>query len=149
MAYTMRVPDPRFMGVVYNVTRSVGPGQPNIPSDVMLVQYLLHKIYSHPRNTAPPIFARFTVDGSCGPVTQEMIRTFQRDMEPRRWRTFADGIVDSATPELVARTRDADRSLTILTMNHIFHGYYRDLYPRLPTASDLPAPLAAALGRVR
>ena len=149
MAFTMRVPDARFMGVVYNVTRAVGPGQPNIPSDVMLVQYLLKKIYSHPTNTAPPIFARLTVDGSCGPVTQEMIRTFQSDMDPRRWRTFTDGIVNSATPELVTQTRGTDRSLTILSMNHVFHGFYRDLYPRLASAPDLPAPLATGLSRIR
>src|SRR5262249_1622877 len=53
MAYIDRTSDP-VGGDFYNANFAVGPNAPNKRDDVMLVQWLLHRVYmDHPSFTAP------------------------------------------------------------------------------------------------
>ncbi len=78
--------------VFYNVVHAVGKQCPNVRNDVKLVQYLLiafydkalasSSVYTRPNGT-------MSVDGVCGPVTNNWILKFQLDVNKRHPGTVA------------------------------------------------------------
>lgn len=107
-------------GRCYNVTHSVGIGAANYTDDVMLVQFFLKRIYSHPFGLAGAPDPDLAVDGNCGPMTRRWIRAFQTqmqamDMPPSRIRV--DGRVSSASANLTSE----QMHYTVVLLNR-WHG---------------------------
>lgn len=89
------------------LARPMPPGKPqqtiasgaNRRDDVMLVQYLLKRVYQQGHNVQPPLnqtngTSQLKIDGFYGPKTQQAITNFQFEMR-RNGRSIAtDGCVD-------------------------------------------------------
>ncbi|HLA94163.1 MAG TPA: hypothetical protein VK612_00475, partial [Pyrinomonadaceae bacterium] len=77
--------DPK-VPVFYNVVHAVGLQCPNPRDDVKLVQYLLLAFYDKALASSS-VYTRpngnLTVDGSCGPITNNWILKFQLDVNKR------------------------------------------------------------------
>ena len=134
----------------YNVDFTVGENAPNRQDDVMLVQYILRRLYQNPTfstgdntlsTTAPK--GDMKVDGVCGPVTLNWIFKYQLDMRQLGDPVFADKRVDRAA------NHDAfsklNRLYSIVLMNAQYRNRHREEYFNLPFQPDAPAPLRAAL----
>src|SRR5689334_18818284 len=90
-------------GNYYNVHSAVAAGAPNRRDDVLLVQWLLHRVYAdHPNFSAPDPAAPgtprgdVTIDGIVGPQTVAWITAFQNDVRQLGLSCAVDGRVDSA-----------------------------------------------------
>jgi peptidoglycan hydrolase-like protein with peptidoglycan-binding domain len=115
MAYRDRTPlQPELPTGCYNLNRAVGPGAPNRPDDVMLVQLLLKKVYARNRGlTVPP--GRMVVDGFFGPITHAWIRQFQRQAKfDKDCNVALDGVVDRYKGNRVSSI-----SKTVYTILHL------------------------------
>ena len=129
---------------IYNVSFSVGFAGISCRDDVMLVQYLLKKIWE--RSYHPPPDGTMLVDGWMGPITDRWIRRFQKGDAfdvPEPGLMLQDGIVDSARGSTYAS--NTGLCWSIVYMNVRFKYTYPELYDRLPTAPDLPPLLAHSL----
>lgn len=89
--------DPK-VPIFYNVVHAVGVYCPNHRDDVKLIQYLLIAFYDRALASSS-IYTRpkgdLTVDGSCGPITNNWILKFQLDVNKRYPNTVAvDNRVD-------------------------------------------------------
>src|SRR5712691_4032712 len=74
------------------ITRSVGAGGVNKPTDVTEIQQLLNKVPVAQGGAAPP----FLVFGTCDSATLAAILSFQKKQVP----AFADGRIDPGGPTL-------------------------------------------------
>jgi hypothetical protein len=74
------------------ITRSVGDGGKNEPTDVTEIQRLLNLVPAAQGGAAPPFFAF----GTCDPATRAAILRFQKIQVP----AFADGRIDPGGPTL-------------------------------------------------
>lgn len=74
--------------------------EPNKRDDVMLVKYLLKRIYQHGQNANPPLnqangTAQLKIDGLYGQKTQKAIQQFQLEMWRNGNNNATDGCVES------------------------------------------------------
>lgn len=65
----------------YNVSSAVGPGCPNKRTDVMLVQFFPHQIYSHPTKLNKPAGPKIAINGSFDGTTAAWIKHYQNDIK--------------------------------------------------------------------
>ncbi len=130
-------------GKFYNVNYAVGRGRGN-PADVMLVQYMLKKVFQGAGECRP--LRNMYVDGVPGPTTQAYIDAFQAGclfIPGTPSGMVRDGIVDSA-PRGHGQISNS-LAYTILILNATFRMLFPDLFDGLPDAPDLPPLLAVAL----
>lgn len=140
---------------IWNVSEAVGKGAPNEPDDVMLVQYMLTKLYEDVHRGGrlrPP--GEMTVDGICGPVTQRWILAFQTDLnQDVASMVSMDGRIDRAhglftsLPGGVAVPGTALGRMvyTIVVMNRVFGDDFPEYHADPRRAPDMPAELKRAL----
>jgi hypothetical protein len=83
-------------GNYYNVNFAVGSNAPNKRDDVLLVQWMLHRIYIDDPRFAPGPDRDIRMDGWIGPQTIRWITAFQRAIRRLGLRCLVDGRVDSA-----------------------------------------------------
>jgi|GEM_PF-1202508 len=124
---------------------------PNKRDDVMLVQYLLKRVYQQGHRTQPPLnqangTAELKVDGLYGPKTQKAITDFQLEMR-RNGRSIAtDGCVDpergDSTTSSISKT-----GYTISWLNEYFWNLYPELAPNIAVDPECPPELKASLNQ--
>lgn len=68
---------------LYSVSKGVGQGLPNDPLDVVMVQFMLNKVFK-----GQP---ELTLDGVCGPKTRQRIVAFQKKASAGHYAVEADG----------------------------------------------------------
>jgi hypothetical protein len=165
MAYTKKV-EGRSYPYLYNVELSVGQRksvvkdensttiygyyQPNRSDDVMLVQYLLKRVYQRAQaanlNGGSSHPDQLKVDGIWGPRTQAAIEQYQLEMA-RNGRSIAtDGVVDSekgsSTTASISQT-----GYTISWLNKYFWVLWPTLAPNVMMDGECPQELKLALSR--
>jgi hypothetical protein len=126
---------------IYNVSMAVGKNAPNRKDDVMLVQYMLKRIYEKPvykKGTFSKQQTVMVVDGLCGPITIQWITRFQLDCRD----TFGGhgGVVDGRVDRSSAST-----TYTIDYINDAFRLHYSEIWENMPVHPDVPAEVRAAL----
>jgi hypothetical protein len=125
---------------IYNVSMAVGRNAPNRKDDVMLVQYMLKRIYEKPvykKGTFSKQQTVMVVDGLCGPITIQWITRFQLDCRNGFGHSIAvDGRVDRSS-ELTKYTIDY--------INHAFVSHYPEIWENMSVHPDVPAEVRAAL----
>jgi len=129
----------------YNVSMGVGPNAHNRRDDVLLVQYMLKRVYekpSYPKIQLTKQQGPMIVDGICGPITARWIRHFQDDLRNAGAKVLADGRIDKA---LAGMASISGTEYTIHLLNDAFRGHYADIYEKMPVHPDVPAELRAAL----
>ena len=125
----------------YNIDSAVGPGCPNKPTDVMLVQFFLHQIYSHPRKTNKPAGPTIQINGRCDPVTTTWIKHFQNDLKSQSAKIGTDGRVDHANGEQYSFSSIPTRA----TRLHSYCSHYRRDHDYLEKHPLIPVELRAEL----
>jgi peptidoglycan hydrolase-like protein with peptidoglycan-binding domain len=134
--------------VVQNVTKSTASYEPNKRDDVMLVQYLLKRVYQQGQTYNPPLkgdgIASLKIDGVCGPKTQSAIEHFQMEMR-RTGRSIAtDGCVESergsSQYSSISKT-----GYTISWLNRLFWDLYPELAPDIRLDPECPPELRQAI----
>lgn len=126
----------------YNVNFAVGANSPNKRDDVMLVQWMLHRVYSDHPLLSPPESAPLKIDGWIGRQTIRWITAFQQDMR-RAGRTCAvDGRVDSARK---AAGQVSKAPYTILWLNAVFLAANPGVFGDPARDPDAPLELLMAL----
>jgi hypothetical protein len=123
--------------------------EPNKRDDVMLVQYLLKRVYQQGQNCNPPLQANGTtslkIDGMYGPKTQGAIEKFQLEMR-RNGRSIAtDGCVDSELGDS-ATSSISKTGYTISWLNKYFWVLYPNLAHDISVDPECPAELKQAVG---
>jgi hypothetical protein len=132
----------------YNVDMAVGPNAPNRRDDVLLVQYMLKRVYERPvykKLTLSPQQGTMSVDGISGPITARWIRHFQSDVRTAGGSVVVDGRIDRALPGGAASISGTE--YTIFWLNDAFRGHYPEIFNNMPVHPDVPADLKAALLR--
>ncbi len=124
--------------------------EPNKRDDVMLVQYLLKRVYQQAQNCNPPLkatgTARLKIDGLYGPQTQGAIEHFQLEMR-RNGRSIAtDGCVDTERGDS-ATSSVSQTGYTISWLNKYFWVLYPALAPDISVDPECPPELKMALSR--
>lgn len=163
MAYKKTV-EGRSYPSMYNVTMTVGLRQggdeyttwdnyteayyANRRDDVMLVQYLLKRVYQQGQNCNPPLkdtgAASLKIDGLYGPKTQKAITNFQLEMR-RNGRSIAtDGCVDPERGDS-ATSSISKTGYTISWLNKYFWILYPELAPDISVDPECPAELKQAV----
>ena len=123
--------------------------EPNKRDDVMLVQYLLKRVYQQGQNCNPQLnqtsgAAVLKIDGFYGPKTARAIEHFQLEMR-RNGRSIAtDGCVD---PEIGddAYSSISKTGYTISWLNKYFWVLYPNLAPNITLDPECPPELKKAL----
>jgi hypothetical protein len=129
--------DPNSIEQVYSKS------QPNKRDDVMLVQYLLKRIYQEGDRVIPPLkdyaaAANLKIDGMHGPKTQKAIESFQLELRRRGTNIATDGCVDSEKGEISSISKT---QYSITWMNK----YFGSLYPQVILNIDLDPTCPAEL----
>lgn len=121
------------MGVFFNVEHPVGPNCPNVPEDVMLVQYLLRKLgQAMFPGDDPGLQARFSAvqaTGDFDAATADSILRFQK-----RFTAVADGRVSPAKGISFGKGL-----YTIYELNYWMKDMYHGIWPRLQDLKDCPS----------
>ncbi len=100
-------------GHAYNVNYAVGANGVNRRDDVLLVQWMLHRIYAD--GTLPPVGGPpLKVDGYAGPQTVKWIAAFQARVRASGESCHVDGRVDSARKQVASVTKTV---YTIIWLN--------------------------------
>lgn len=153
----------------YNVQYAVGPGQSNMRSDVMLVQYMLFNIcVGRSSNwtggtdllggsvligetpSGRGADGIFPFDGRWTPRTSEWISAFQWACNQRGLGPLTvDGKINRAKVGWGKPGPASSGWYTIQVMNRALLTLNGENFARLPTLSDLPAELRTDLGRVQ
>lgn len=123
----------------YNVNMAVGKSAPNRKDDVMLVQYMLKRIYEKPvykNRTLSKQQGVMVVDGLCGPITMQWIGRFQLDNRSYAGRGVVDRRVDRA---------EGVFNYTIYDINDAFSTHYLEIWENMPVHPDVPSEVRAAL----
>jgi hypothetical protein len=129
-------------GNYYNVNYAVGYNAPNKRDDVLLVQWMLHRVFTdHPRFVRPEP-RDLAIDGWIGPQTIKWIKAFQATIRKNGRPCAFDGRVDSA--------RKSEGSIskapyTILWMNSNFEVANPDVFFEPSSDPDCPTELLNAL----
>lgn len=143
-------------GAAYSTTAAgaiSGSSSANRRDDVMLVQYLLKKVYQRGLAAQPPLVAGvgdphnpalLKVDGLFGPKTKGSITKFQFDMRHNGRNIATDGCVD---PELgdSSTASISKTGYTISWLNKYFWVLYPETAPNPATDPDCPAELRQSL----
>src|SRR5262245_16480208 len=130
MARTLVLTMPKSFGTLcYAVDRAVGPGQPNLRDDVLLVQFFLRVLGPRPiENTSesflPPAQQNLAIDGMFADRTRDAIRTFQSQFNKTApglpasdpFRLLTDGVVDSLANGALVGPRQG-HVFTIIRLN--------------------------------
>jgi hypothetical protein len=164
MAIKQKV-DGRSYSHIYNVTMTVGSRksvyvedgittytstfEPNKPDDVMLVQYLLKRIYQ--RCDLFPGSGLDKTNGTCllkidgyhGPKTQKAIEMFQIEMRRAGRNIATDGCVD---PEKGLTSSISKTGYTITWLNKYLSVFYPEFFPDIRLDPECPATLKASIG---
>jgi hypothetical protein len=131
-------------------------GEPNKRDDVMLVQYLLKRVYQQGHNCSPQLGANtwgdphespagLKIDGFYGPKTARAIEQFQLEMRRNGRNIATDGCVD---PEIgddsVSSISKTQYSISVL--NEFFWRLYPSLAPHITIDPECPPELRQSLG---
>jgi hypothetical protein len=125
------------------VNFAVGGHAPNKPDDVMLVQWMLHRVcIDHPRLVLPPESDDLAIDGFIGKHTITWITAFQANVRRLGQRCALDGRVDSA--------RKSEGSIshapyTMLRLNSLLRSSNPAVFFNPASDPDMPTALLAAL----
>jgi hypothetical protein len=128
-------------GHAYNVNFSVGAASVNRRDDVLLVQWMLHRIYSDasfPRVGGKPL----TVDGYAGPQTVQWIQSFQQRVRAGGHACHVDGRVDSARKQSAGVTKTV---YTIIWLNFFLRKYNPAAFDEPSVDPNCPRELLNAL----
>jgi hypothetical protein len=123
------------------VTTLVGSYLPNKPDDVMLVQYLLKKIYLKADETQgritnyPSDITKLKIDGIHGPKTQAAIEQFQLQLRRSGKNNATDGAVD---PELGLTSSISKTDYTITWLNKYLWVLHPNLAPDIAADPECP-----------
>ncbi|MEO8072891.1 MAG: hypothetical protein ABI686_06560 [Acidobacteriota bacterium] len=132
----------------YNLDKSVGPQQPNIVDDVMLVQFFLseeskqHTIFQWDKPSEPLL-----VDGQKSDLLFRWILSFQVAIKAQGSPVSADGIVDPATGSSTQRSSHTHTTYTIVFLNNQFESMFPERFADLRKDPTVPGLLRAALQR--
>lgn len=126
--------------------------QPNKRDDVMLVQYLLKRVYQHGLNATPQLnpasgAAFLAIDGWHGPKTQAAIERYQLEMRQNGRNIAVDGCVDPE-PGDSAHSTISQTAYTISWLNTYLYLLNPALFQDITKDPECPAELATALRRV-
>ena len=150
MAFKVLAPPDTELRVLYNVSKPVGPKQPNREEDVLLVQFCLQKLFDNPDAFNPPFppppnRKRIETDGKCGPLTQAGILHFQNVIKSRHASIRPDGVVNRANDRTVV-SPISHTVFTIVFLNKALKGVIGDdLFGRLESDPEVPFKLALSL----
>jgi hypothetical protein len=129
-------------GNYYNVNFAVGTKSPNKRDDVLLVQWLLHRVYAdHPFFSAPD-GDDIAIDGFIGEQTVKWITAFQTDVRRLGQPCAGDGRVDSARKSAGSISK---APYTILWLNSALRSANPTVFEDPGSDPDLPPELMAAL----
>jgi hypothetical protein len=131
MAYTVKTKSGHNL---HNVNFSVGNQAVNKRDDVMLVQWLLHRVYKD-RKWPPVGGLPMAIDGWIGTQTKNWITDFQRRMKADGESCHIDGKVDAARQQTSTATKTV---YTIVWMNSCLLG--RNQKASADPASDPECP---------
>ncbi len=137
--------DPNTPKPFYNVTMAVGTNASNRRDDVLLVQYMLKRVYEKPTYTRGRLSTQqgqMIVDGLCGPTTIRWIGQFQLDIQRFGANVLVDRRIDRA---LGGSGSISGTEYTIHLLNDAFRKHYPDIYQQMTTHSDVPVEVRAAL----
>lgn len=130
-------------------TVQTSSSEPNKRDDVMLVQYLLKRVYQRGQNCQPQLSqssgaAQLKIDGLYGPATARAVEQFQMEMRRNGHNIATDGCVD---PELgeSATSSISKTGYTISWLNKYFWVLYPYLAPDISTDPECPAELKKVL----
>jgi peptidoglycan hydrolase-like protein with peptidoglycan-binding domain len=138
---------------VQSVTKYTASYEPNKREDVMLVQYLLKRVYQQGQNCNPPLKsaggdphspASLKIDGIYGPNTQGAIEHFQLEMRRNGRNIATDGCVDTERGDS-ATASISHTGYTISWLNKYFWVLYPQLAPDMTVDPECPAELKQAL----
>lgn len=151
----MSVGQRKSMTKTDSATTITGSYLPNKRDDVMLVQYLLKRVYQRGQAAQPPLNAggvgdphapitELKVDGLCGPKTQGAINHFQMEMKKNGRSIATDGCVDpehgnSATSSI------SKTGYTISWLNKYFWILYPEVAPNIYSDPECPPELKMSL----
>lgn len=165
-----KIVEGRFYPYLYNLDLGVGHShhQPNCRDDVMLVQYLLKRIYERAQAADPPLnpnagsawgsgqltlITELKVDGHWGPQTQSAIEQFQLELQRSGVEVIADGCVD---PEETGHGKASHSPLmppenghTISWLNKYFWLLWSRLAPNVAQDPECPRELKRSLRHER
>ena len=129
----------------YNLDNAVGPNCPNQRTDVMLVQFFLHQIFSHPnRAVSKPAGEKIKISGSFDPTTAAWIRHDQGVVAKRR-SIRVDGQVDRARGEQFSKSSISNTHYTIDHMNADHCALFRQEHNHLERHPLIPGELKAEM----
>lgn len=124
--------------------------EPNKRDDVMLVQYLLKRVYQQGHRCNPPLgqssgAAALKIDGLYGPMTARAIQQFQLEMRRNGNSIATDGCVDpergDSSTSSISKT-----GYTISWLNKYFWVLYPTLAPDITVDPECPPELKQSLG---
>jgi hypothetical protein len=164
MAHIKQV-EGRSYPFLYNVDMTVGTRQSgwedgwknyeaayysNRRDDVMLVQYLLKRVYQKGQNVQPQLQpnganpAELKIDGYYGPKTQKAITQFQLEMRNNGRSIATDGCVDKELGES-GISSISKTAYTITWLNKYFWVLYPQLAPNIAQDPECPPELKQSL----
>jgi hypothetical protein len=131
----------------YSVSSAVGPGCPNKRTDVMLVQFFLHQIYSHPTKLNKPAGPKIAINGTFDSTTAAWIKHYQNDVKNQGRPIYPDGRIDRAKGEQYSFSSLSKTGYTITFLNFGHCERYRREHDRLEQHVLMPGELKAELAR--
>ncbi len=129
-------------GNYYNVNFAVGLPAPNKRDDVLLVQWLLHRVYADHPFFVPPDGGDLAIDGFIGKQTVRWVTAFQADVRRLGQPCALDGRVDSARKSVGSISKTP---YTILWLNAALRSANPAVFEDPGSDPDLPPELMAAL----
>jgi hypothetical protein len=134
----------------FNVSSSVGYAGANYWTDIMLVQFLIHKIYEYDTMSANPLFGADALQVYMLPdprkdfknpaMTAEWIGQFQRDMTNR---IGINHLVDKRVDRAKGNTINPTTQFTMNSLNYQYRRFYGDGFVREALKDYLMPPLLA------
>lgn len=143
--------DPVKFSSFFNVNGSVGYGGQNMPEDVKVVQFFLHRIYTAVVPKDKP-WGTMTVDGKVGPITRAWITKFQIDLRRSNANVLVDGVIDKAGNENNASNWDTSISKTNYTIRLLNTNLLKmdtDVYKRLESHPAVPADVRSMFAAIK
>jgi len=134
----------------YNVSYAVGVGGNNRPDDVMLVQYLLKKVFENAKYSPAKPTSQMTVDGFYGPITASYIKAYQRRdqvVNPSA-SVVVDGRIDKAVSADGLSGDISERVYCIAALNLSLAQDHPSIFADPATATDMPGPLKMRMAAI-
>ena len=129
-------------GNYYNVNYAVGNQAPNMRDDVLLVQWMLHRVFTDHPLFIPPEAKRLAIDGWIGPQTIKWIKAFQATIRRNGRPCAFDGRVDSARKSAGSISKSP---YTVLWLNSALRSANPTVFEDPGSDPDMPTELMAAL----